>query len=72
MKNRTRKQIRDRYLNALRPDINYDPWTDEEEKLLIELHEALGNKWALIASKIKEEQKIKSRTSSIGQREKVQ
>jgi len=53
MKNRTRKQIRDRYLNALRPDINYAPWTEEEEKLLVELHEALGNKWTLIASKLK-------------------
>lgn len=50
MENRTGKQIRDRYLNMLRPDINHDDWTPEEEKLFAELCEQYGNKWCKIAS----------------------
>lgn len=52
MKTRTRKQIRDRYLNLLRPDINYSDWTKEEEELLAELHEKYGNKWSKIAAEM--------------------
>lgn len=30
----------------MRPDINRDPWTDEEERLFVEAHKRIGNKWA--------------------------
>lgn len=50
MKNRTGKRVRERYLNILRPDINHEDWTKEEEKLLIELGEKYGTKWSKIAS----------------------
>lgn len=50
MENRTGKQVRDRYLNMLRPDINHEDWTPEEEELFTTLIEQYGNKWCKIAS----------------------
>lgn len=32
MKERTTKQIRERYINVLDPNINPNPWTEEEDK----------------------------------------
>lgn len=46
------KQCRERWHNQLRPDIKRDAWEDEEEKLLIEAHKQIGNKWADIAKMI--------------------
>ncbi|CAD7703044.1 unnamed protein product, partial [Ostreobium quekettii] len=43
------KQCRERWNNHLRPDINRDAWTPEEERSLIEIHRQLGNRWADIA-----------------------
>lgn len=43
------KQCRERWFNHLNPDINKDPWTEEEEQILKEAHSRVGNKWALIA-----------------------
>ena len=47
--NRTGKQVRDRYLNTLRPDINHLDWTPEEQKKLESLYEQFGKKWCKIA-----------------------
>ncbi|KAG5019707.1 hypothetical protein JHK82_015625 [Glycine max] len=46
------KQCRERWHNHLRPDIKKDTWTDEEDKVLIEAHAEVGNKWAEIAKKL--------------------
>lgn len=46
---RTRKQCRERWSGKLNPELAKDPWTDEEDKKLKELHNKFGNKWALIA-----------------------
>ena len=43
------KQCRERWYNHLNPNINKDPWTDEEDRLIIEEHGVKGNKWAEIA-----------------------
>ena len=49
LKGRTGKQCRERWYNHLDPAIRKDPWTPEEDKLIIEMHDKIGNKWAEIA-----------------------
>ncbi|KAB2070208.1 hypothetical protein ERO13_A08G130300v2 [Gossypium hirsutum] len=44
------KSCRLRWTNYLRPDIKRGPFTLEEEKLVIQLHAILGNRWAAIAA----------------------
>ncbi|XAR55089.1 hypothetical protein NMG60_11030472 [Bertholletia excelsa] len=44
------KSCRLRWINYLRPDIRRGRFTPEEEKLIITLHGAVGNRWAHIAS----------------------
>jgi hypothetical protein len=46
------KQCRERWHNQLRPDIKREAWTEAEERLLIEAHKELGNRWADIAKMI--------------------
>ncbi|XP_061373583.1 transcription factor MYB17 isoform X2 [Gastrolobium bilobum] len=46
------KSCRLRWTNYLRPDIKRGPFTLEEEKLVIQLHGMLGNRWAAIASQL--------------------
>jgi hypothetical protein len=43
------KQCRERWRNHLDPDVNRDPWTDEEDQILMEMHEKIGSKWVKIA-----------------------
>jgi hypothetical protein len=38
-----------RWHNHLDPNINKDPWTEEEEQVLFDSHKKYGNKWAEIA-----------------------
>jgi hypothetical protein len=45
---RTAKQCRERWSLSLDPSINRGPWTQEEDELLIKLHDKLGNCWAQI------------------------
>ncbi|KAF7119526.1 hypothetical protein RHSIM_Rhsim13G0071300 [Rhododendron simsii] len=52
MEGRAGKQCRERWHNHLRPDIKKDTWSEEEEKMLIEAHKKVGNKWAEIAKRI--------------------
>ncbi|XP_044503405.1 transcription factor MYB39-like [Mangifera indica] len=44
------KSCRLRWTNYLRPDIKRGHFTDQEERIIIELHASLGNKWSRIAS----------------------
>lgn len=49
MENRNVRQCRERYTKYLSPDINRDPWTREEDSLLIEKHRQFGPKWVKIS-----------------------
>ncbi|KAF7153619.1 hypothetical protein RHSIM_Rhsim01G0235700 [Rhododendron simsii] len=52
MVGRAGKQCRERWHNHLRPDIKKDTWSEEEERMLIQAHKILGNRWAEIAKQI--------------------
>lgn len=43
------KQCRERWHNHLNPDICKDPWTEKEDRTILQCHGELGNKWAEIA-----------------------
>nr|KYP60154.1 Transcription factor MYB98 [Cajanus cajan] len=49
---RAGKQCRERWHNHLRPDIKKDSWSEEEERILVESHAMIGNRWAEIAKRI--------------------
>nr|XP_016468742.1 PREDICTED: transcription factor MYB98-like [Nicotiana tabacum] len=53
LKGRIGKQSRERWHNHLRPDIKKDLWTEEEDRILIEAHAEVGNKWAEIAKRLR-------------------
>jgi len=46
------KQVRDRYLNNLRPNIKNEPFTPQEDEQLVSLYYQLGTKWKEIAEKM--------------------
>ncbi|GFP79886.1 transcription factor myb86 [Phtheirospermum japonicum] len=46
------KSCRLRWINYLRPDLKRGMFSQEEEDLIITLHEALGNRWAQIATQL--------------------
>ncbi|KAL6509624.1 hypothetical protein OROGR_022934 [Orobanche gracilis] len=52
LKGRIGKQCRERWHNHLRPDIKKDLWSEEEDRILIEIHARVGNKWAEIAKSL--------------------
>lgn len=47
--NRTSRQCRERWRNYLSPFSQNLPWTEEEDKTLLNLHSDLGSQWANIA-----------------------
>lgn len=49
LEGRVGKQCRERWHNHLKNDIKKDAWTPEEERILVECHNRLGNRWAEIA-----------------------
>lgn len=67
MPGRTAKQCRERWCYSLDPAINKNPWTDEEDKILIREQRKLGNRWAFIASMLpgRTENAVKTRYKSI-------
>ncbi|GAB2267714.1 hypothetical protein Dimus_002696 [Dionaea muscipula] len=46
------KSCRLRWLNYLRPDIKRGNFSNDEQELIIRLHNLLGNRWALIAGRL--------------------
>ncbi|CAM8943560.1 unnamed protein product [Rhodiola kirilowii] len=46
------KQCRERWHNHLRPDIKKDVWSEEEDRVLIQSHREIGNKWSEIAKRL--------------------
>ena len=61
--NRTGKQIRDRYLNILRPNLKKGEWTLQEDTLLMALSHKIGHKWSSIAKHMpgRSEAQVKNR-----------
>lgn len=49
MPSRSGKQIRDRFLNALDPNILKEKFTTEEDKKILDLYAKLGSSWSKIA-----------------------
>ena len=52
MKNRTGKQVRDRFLNSLAPGVNKKKFTIEEDKKIIKYYKIYGKSWSTIAKYI--------------------
>ncbi|URE30684.1 Myb-related protein [Musa troglodytarum] len=50
--NRTGKSCRLRWVNYLHPDLKRGRITPQEERLILELHSRLGNRWSRIARKL--------------------
>ena len=46
------KSCRLRWANHLRPNLKKGSFSAEEERIIIELHSKLGNKWARMASQV--------------------
>lgn len=51
-KNRIGKQCRERWHNHLNPEVRKDAWTTGEDKLIIELVDQIGSRWAAIAKQL--------------------
>ncbi|BFI12091.1 protein Mp3R-MYB5 [Marchantia polymorpha subsp. ruderalis] len=49
MPGRNSKQCRERWCNHLDPKIKKEPWSEEEDMMLVMAHQRLGNRWAEIA-----------------------
>lgn len=52
LKNRSGKQVRDRFLNSLNPLLNKNKFTEEEDKRLLVLYEKYGPTWSKIANNL--------------------
>lgn len=46
------KQCRERFVNHLDPELKKGEWTDDEEAILIAMHQIHGNRWASIAKQL--------------------
>ncbi|XP_065860693.1 transcription factor MYB98-like [Euphorbia lathyris] len=68
---RNRKQCRERCNNHLRRNIKKDAWTEEEDKVLIQAHKEVGNKWAEIEKRLpkRTENSIKNHWNATKRRE---
>ena len=53
MPGRNPKQCRDRWSNYLSEDRKTEPWTQEEDQILLDLYQEIGPKWVQISKKLK-------------------
>lgn len=49
LKGRIGKQCRERWHNHLNPKIKKSAWTEQEDEIIYQAHQVLGNQWARIA-----------------------
>ncbi|EAY13689.1 Myb-like DNA-binding domain containing protein [Trichomonas vaginalis G3] len=70
MHGRNKRQCRDRWFRFLAPDVNHDPWTKEEEDLLIDIVPKLEPRWRQISSYFKgrNDIQVKNRYKSLMRR----
>lgn len=47
------KQCSSRWYNHVNPEINKDPWTHEEDLIILKIHRELGNRWTDISKFLK-------------------
>lgn len=47
---RTPRQCRERWNNYIDPSLSQEPWTQEEDEILIRIHDQFGNHWKQIES----------------------
>lgn len=45
MQPRTARQCRERWCNYIDPNLSHEPWTSEEDEILLKIHEQIGNHW---------------------------
>lgn len=50
MRKRNPRQCKDRWINYLSPSLDFSPWTEEDDKKLVELYNQYGAKWTKLAS----------------------
>ncbi|KAF2292111.1 hypothetical protein GH714_012108 [Hevea brasiliensis] len=46
------KSCRLRWMNYLRPGVKHGSFTEQEDDMIIKLHQEVGNKWSMIAAKL--------------------
>ncbi|XP_076938555.1 transcription factor MYB15-like [Bidens hawaiensis] len=60
---RSGKSCRLRWMNYLRPDLKHGNFTEEEDNVIVSLHNKIGNRWSTIATKLpgRSDNEIKNR-----------
>lgn len=66
MPGRIGKQCRERWFNHLDPEINKEPWTADEDNMIIAAHAEIGPRWAEIAKRLpgRSDNSVKNRFNS--------
>lgn len=58
MKNRNARQCRERWRTYLRPTLSIEPWTPEEDRILLEKYAQFGTRWSVIGQYLQSRSEI--------------